>query len=82
MLRVRNYWTYSAGLAIAWAVVLLLALIVGGTERAQTYLLVFSGFCIAWVSTTIARYVYPPPKRWGVKPPPGVTSSIDPACEP
>jgi hypothetical protein len=26
--------------------------------------LVFFGFCIGWVSTTIARYVYPPPKRW------------------
>ena len=50
MLRFRNYWIYSAGLAIAWAVVLIL--------------LVFFGFCIGWVSTTIARYVYPPPKRW------------------
>jgi len=26
--------------------------------------LVFGGWTIAWVSTTIARYVYPPPKRW------------------
>ena len=64
MLRFRNYWIYSAGLAIVWVVVLLLALTVGSTERAQTYLLVFFGFCIGWVSTTIARYVYPPPKRW------------------
>jgi uncharacterized membrane protein len=64
MLRFRNYWIYSAGLAIVWVVALLLALTVGGTERAQTYLLVFLGFCIGWVSTTIARYVYPPPKRW------------------
>ena len=66
MLRFRNYWTYSTGLAIVWMVVLLLALAIGGTQRVQTYLLVFSGFCIGWVSTTIARYVYPPPKRWGV----------------
>jgi hypothetical protein len=65
MLRVRNYWTYSTGLAIAWAVVLLLALTIRGSEGAQTFLLVFFGFCIGWVSTTIARYVYPPPKRWG-----------------
>ncbi len=64
MLRFRNYWTYSAGLAIAWAVALILAQAIGGSERAQTYLLVFGGFCIGWVSTTIARYVYPPPKRW------------------
>ena len=64
MLRFRNYWIYSAGLAIAWAVVLILALTIGGSGRAQTILLVFFGFCIGWVSTTIARYVYPPPKRW------------------
>ena len=36
-----------------------------GGEAAQGILLVFFGFCIGWVSTTIARYVYPPPKRWG-----------------
>lgn len=66
MLRYRNYWTYSAGLAIAWAVALLLALAIGGTQRAHIFLLVFSGFCIGWVSTTIARYIYPPPKRWVV----------------
>ena len=64
MLRFRNYWIYSAGLAVAWAVVLILALAVGGTQSAQITLLVFFGFCIGWVSTTIARYVYPPPKRW------------------
>ena len=28
------------------------------------YLWVFGGFAIAWVSGTIARYVYPPPARW------------------
>ena len=59
MLRFRNYWIYSAGLAIAWAVVLILALTIGSSGRAQTILLVFFGFCIGWVSTTIARYVYP-----------------------
>ena len=64
MLRTRNYWTYSVGLAIAWAIVLLLARIIRGSEGMQTFLLVFGGFCIGWVSTTIARYVYPPPKRW------------------
>lgn len=66
MLRFRNYWIYSAGLAVAWAIVLLLAWTIGGSERAQITLLVFLGFCIGWVSTTIARYVYPPPKRWGL----------------
>ena len=64
MLRFRNYWVYSAGLAIAWAIVLILALAIRGSQGAQPILLVFFGFCIGWVSTTIARYVYPPPKRW------------------
>lgn len=64
MLRFRNYWIYSVGLAIAWVVVLMLTLTIRGEEGAQTTLLVFFGFCIGWVSTTIARYVYPPPRRW------------------
>ena len=27
-------------------------------------LLVFAGWSLCWVSATIARFVYPPPKRW------------------
>ena len=66
MLRFRNFWIYSAGLAIVWAFVLILARAIRGSEGAQVFQLVFFGFCIGWVSTTIARYVYPPPKRWGL----------------
>jgi hypothetical protein len=66
MSRFRNYWIYSLGLAIAWAVVLALALTIRGGNGARTFLLVFLGFCIAWVSGTIARYVYPPPRHWGL----------------
>ncbi|MCB5292948.1 hypothetical protein BJQ90_02393 [Arthrobacter sp. SO3] len=60
----RNYWYYSVGLAIAWAVLLTLALTILGPQGMRTCLLVFGGFCIGWVSTTIARFVYPPPNRW------------------
>ncbi len=63
--RFRNYWIYSAGLAVTWAIVLALTWKIRGRGAAQTALLVFGGFCIAWVSGTIARYVYPPPRRWG-----------------
>ena len=66
MLRFRNFWIYSAGLAIVWAVVLILIRTIRGSESGQTILLVFGGYCIGWVTTTIARYVYPPPKRWGL----------------
>ncbi len=65
MSRFRNYWAYSIGLAVVWAVVLTLLLAIRGAAGAQVFLLIFMGFCIGWVSTTIARYVYPPPKRWG-----------------
>jgi hypothetical protein len=64
MLRFRNYWIYSAGTAIAWAVVLLLVRTIYGREKAQLTLLVVWGVGICWVSETIARYIYPPPKRW------------------
>jgi len=64
MSRFRNYWYYSIGLAVAWSVVLTLVLTIRGPAGVQPFLLIFGGYCIGWVSTTIARFVYPPPKRW------------------
>ncbi|MBV9844494.1 MAG: hypothetical protein JOZ47_05425 [Kutzneria sp.] len=63
MSRFRNYWIYSAGLAVAWVIVFVLVLTIRGADAARAVLPVFLGFCIGWVSTTIARYVYPPAKR-------------------
>lgn len=63
MFRVRSFWVYSAGLAVAWAIVLAVTLAARPASMSQV-LLVLGGFVIAWVSTTVARYVYPPPKRW------------------
>ena len=60
----RNYWVYSGGLVIAWAIILTLARTILGEQIAQTIVFVLYGFCLGWVSTTIARYGYPPPKRW------------------
>ncbi|GAC1468761.1 MAG: hypothetical protein NVS2B16_25500 [Chloroflexota bacterium] len=64
MVRYRNYWTYSVSLAIVWIIVLALTQAVEGAEKAHATRLVFLGFWIGWVSTTLARYVYPPPERW------------------
>src|SRR5438552_1230774 len=64
MPRCRNYWCYSVGSAIAWTVVFILIRTIRGRESAQYLQLVIYGFCICWVSETIARYIYPPPKRW------------------
>jgi hypothetical protein len=63
LLRARNYWTYSIGFAVAWGIVVA---IVSASRRNQlnVFLLVFAGASIGWASGTIARYVYPPPRRW------------------
>ena len=65
MSRFRNYWVYSAGLAVVWAIVLILVFTIRGPVVGHVVLLVFAGYCIGWVTTTISRFVYPPPKRWG-----------------
>jgi Kef-type K+ transport system membrane component KefB len=60
----RNYWFYSIACFLVWAVLLAVVALKGNKETTHNFVLVFSGWAIAWVSTTIARYVYPPPKRW------------------
>jgi len=61
----RNYWAYSAGCFLVWGVILAVReAIWGKSSTTHDVVLVFAGWCIAWVSTTIARFVYPPPKRW------------------
>lgn len=62
----RSFWIYSLGLAVVWAVVLTSVFLVKGEPTGQKFLLVFGGFCIGWISTTIARYIYPPAKRWKI----------------
>ena len=61
---IRNYWVYSGCLIIAWAIMLTLARTIFGGQVAQTMVFLFDGFCLGWMSTTIARYGYPPPMRW------------------
>jgi len=64
MAKHRNYWSYSIGCFVVWGVLLAVVAAKGNKETTHNRLLVFGGWTIAWVSTTIARYVYPPPKRW------------------
>ena len=60
----RSYWVYSVGLAVVWAAILIGVAAKGTSDKLHTVLLIFAGFAICWVSGTIARFVYPPPKRW------------------
>lgn len=58
----RTYTGYSIGCALTWAVILTLVAVVY-PDRLRTYLLVGAGWWIGWTSATVARSVYPPPKR-------------------
>jgi hypothetical protein len=57
----RSYTGYSIGCALTWAV-LLTFVAVKYPDRLHTYLMVGGGWLIGWISATIARSVYPPPK--------------------
>jgi hypothetical protein len=58
-----TYTAYSIGCFVAWAV---LWAILAATEKKTTlgYIFaIFFGWCIGWLSATIARAVYPPPQK-------------------
>jgi dolichyl-phosphate-mannose--protein O-mannosyl transferase len=61
--RMNTYTAYSIGTFVAWAVIWA---ILAATEKKVTlgYIFaIFFGWCIGWLSATIARAVYPPPKK-------------------
>ena len=62
--RTRSYTTYSIAVAIVWAVILVLASLFASASKRHDFFVVFGGFVIGWLSATIARYVYPPPKKY------------------
>ena len=62
--RMRSYTVYSIAVGIVWAVILILASSLASAHKWNNILLVFFGFVIGWLSATIARYVYPPPKKY------------------
>ena len=60
----RSYTAYSIGVGIVWAILLVLASLFDSAGQRNNTFLVFFGFAIGWLSATIARYVYPPPKKY------------------
>ena len=62
--RMRSYSAYSIAVGVVWAVLLLLVSALGSASTRHNILVVFGGFVIGWLSATIARYVYPPPKKY------------------
>jgi membrane-associated phospholipid phosphatase len=63
-IRTRSYTTYSIAVGIVWAVILVVTSVAASAAKFHTILVVFGGFVIGWLSATIARYVYPPPKKY------------------
>jgi hypothetical protein len=57
----RTYAGYSIGCGVVWAAILAV-IAVAYPGRLQTFRLVGAGWAIGWLSATIARSVYPPPK--------------------
>jgi hypothetical protein len=62
--RLNTYKAYSRGCAIVWAALLLAVAARRDHTTLQNVGLVCAGWWIGWLSATIARSVYPPPKRW------------------
>lgn len=61
--RFSTYTSYSIGCAVVWTVILAVISAKADNATRHTFLLVFGGWAIGWLSATIARAVYPPPKR-------------------
>ena len=61
--RLNSYTAYSIGWVIAWAVVWAVAVAIDPKQTVGWLGWVFGGWTVGWVSATIARIVYPPPKR-------------------
>jgi hypothetical protein len=62
--RLKTYTSYSIGCAVVWAVILIITQIEANSDTRHTVRLVSQGWWIGWLSATIARSVYPPPKKW------------------
>jgi hypothetical protein len=60
--RFRTYTAYSIACALIWTGILIAVGIGAYPHRHTVILLVFAGWAIGWLSATIARVVYPPPK--------------------
>lgn len=59
----RTYTAYSIACAVVWAVILAVASMRASDPTRHTLVVVLGGWWIGWLSATIARAVYPPPKH-------------------
>jgi len=57
-----TYLGYSVACAVVWAVILAAVWTQAGDATRHTFTVFFGGWAIGWVSASIGRVVYPPPK--------------------
>jgi hypothetical protein len=61
--RLKNtYMGYSIACAAVWTVILAVVSTEADDATRSKFLVFFGGWAIGWLSATIARAVYPPPK--------------------
>ena len=58
-----TYTTYAIGCTVVWAIIWILLATLGSSHTVHVVRMVFGGWVIGWLSATIARAFYPPPKR-------------------
>lgn len=68
MKKLNTYWAYSVGCFAVWAVIFLVGVATGRHQPGHPVLYVFGGWMIGWTSATVARAVYPPPRRKSTQP--------------
>ena len=61
--RLNTYTGYSIGAGLVWTAILIAVTATANSGTRDKVLLVMGGWAIGWLSATIARAVYPPPKR-------------------
>jgi hypothetical protein len=62
--RTRSYTAYSIGCVIVWSLILAITRLLADDKRREHIQIVCAGWWLGWLSATIARYGYPPPKRY------------------
>jgi hypothetical protein len=58
-----SYLGFSIGCAAAWAVIWILLATLASTRTVHAVAYVFLGWVIGWFTATLARVVYPAPRR-------------------
>ncbi len=60
-----TYTAYGIGCAAVWAVILIATQRRTDSQTRNTIRLTCAGWWLGWISASIARVVYPPPKKLG-----------------